>query len=434
MKKISSIIIILSAVVAGLFSSCNRWEEPEFEAPVYDGPAANHTIADIKAMHPTLGSGTQDSICSYDDVFIVKAVVVSSDQGGNCYKYMTIQDETGGIEISIDRTGLYNDYPVGQTIYLDCRGLIVGDYHGKHQIGWKYNGSVGRINQNALSQYIHKDGLPDLNNPLVANPIEVKGSAQLTPENVNCLVKIDGCMFDSQYDGLPLASNDFTCDREVYINGTPIIVRTSNYAYFRNIIIDASKEYCLYGILSVYNSEYQLTLRTKEDVQEMVQDEVLVESYVDANSLINGTWTSYPAGSWQCRNFQNVDIIYHNTTSQACDDWLISPAISLNGVSSLEDVVLEIKHLNNVGGTLPTCYQVYYSTSYTEGEDPATHGNWQPFNPNLNVYPSSFGWSNPLDMSVIPSTTLRFALRYNVASGQNGTPWALQGYRITKLN
>ncbi|MBO4488177.1 MAG: OB-fold nucleic acid binding domain-containing protein [Bacteroidales bacterium] len=435
MKKISTYIIILSALMAGLFSSCNRWEEPEFQAPVYDGPAANHTIADIKAMHPNLGSGAQDSICSYDDVFIVKATVVSSDQGGNCYKYLTIQDETGGIEISIDRSGLYNEYPVGQTVYLDCRGLIVGDYHNKYQVGWKYNGSVGRINQAALGQYLHKDGIPDMTNPIVANPIEVTGSSQLTPENVNCLVKINGCTFDSQHHGQPLASNDFTCDRTIYINGTPITVRTSNYAYFRNIIIDATKEYCLYGILSVYNSNYQLTLRTKEDVQEMLQDVVLAESYVNANSLTNGTWGCYPANnSWQYRSFQGADIIFHNSATEACDDWLISPVINLSNASSLDNVILEIKHQNNVSGSLATYYQVYYSTTYTDGEDPATHGDWQPFTPNLNVFPNSLGWSNALDLSVLPNKTFRIALRYHKDGAPNGTPWAFQGYRITQLN
>ena len=79
MKKITIILITLAGILAG----CNRWEEPEFVVPVYDGPAANKTIADIKAMHPSLGTNTQDSICRYDEQFIVKAVVVSSDEGGN---------------------------------------------------------------------------------------------------------------------------------------------------------------------------------------------------------------------------------------------------------------------------------------------------------------------------------------------------------------
>ena len=77
MKK--TYISILGIVLFSLiFASCNRWEEPEFEVPVYTGPPANHTIQDIKAKHTSLGSGMQDSICSWDEPFIVKAVVVSS--------------------------------------------------------------------------------------------------------------------------------------------------------------------------------------------------------------------------------------------------------------------------------------------------------------------------------------------------------------------
>ena len=86
MKNRTLFAITICMVLVG----CNRWEAPELTAPVYDGPAANKTIADIKAKHPTLGNGTQDSICRYDEQFIVKAVVVSSDEGGNCYKYLTV--------------------------------------------------------------------------------------------------------------------------------------------------------------------------------------------------------------------------------------------------------------------------------------------------------------------------------------------------------
>ena len=431
MKKISTYIILLSALMAGLFTSCNKWEEPEFQVPVYNGPAANHTIADIKAMHPSLGSGAQDSICRWDEPFIVKAVVVSSDEGGNCYKYMTIQDETGGIEISIDRTGLYNDYPVGQTIYLDCRGLIVGDYHNKPQIGWKYPTSVGRINQNALNRYIHKDGLPDPTNPLVANPIEITGSNQLTAENINCLVKINGCKFDSKYDGEPLANDDFTMDREVYIGDATVIVRTSNYANFRSIVIDASKEYCLYGILSVYNSEYQLTLRTKEDVQAAVteQEIVLQEFNFNENSLTAGGWSQYPNNnSWKYQTYNGNQFLYHNSTDDNCDDWLISPVLSAN---ELNGALLYVDHANNVGGSPATYYQAYYSTTYTDGGE-FNENDWHPFNPNINVFPGDFALSNALSFPDLSGGNVRIALRYRKNGSVAGTRWMVRGMKVVE--
>lgn len=421
--------LYIFSIIAGivLLASCNRWEDPEFEVPAYTGPAANHTIQDIKNMHTSLGTGAQDSICSWDEPFIVKAVVVSSDQGGNCYKYMTIQDETGGIEISIDRSGLYNDYPVGQTIYLDCRGLIVGDYHNKYQIGWGNRTSVQRINPEALDQYIHKDGLPDLNNPLIANPIEITGNTQLTAENTNCLVRINGCKFDSKYVGLPLATNDQTMDREVYINGATVIVRTSNYANFRSTVIE-DKEYCLYGILSVYNSEYQLTLRTKEDIQDAVStDDILLQSFTfDNNSLTTGGWSTSPANNaWMFQSYQGDNFIFHNSATSDCDDWLISPQITL---SDLNNKVLKINHRNNVEGSPATYYQVYYSTTYNGGD--FNEADWTAFNPNLNNYPSNFELSNALDLSVINSTNFRIAFRYRKNGTANGTRWYIKGAEI----
>ena len=426
MKKTTIIAILIAAVLAG----CNRWEEPEFTAPVYDGPAANKTIADIKAKHPSLGTNTQDSICRFDEQFIVKAVVVSSDEGGNCYKYLTIQDETGGIEIAIDRSSLYNDYPVGQTVYLNCAGLIVGDYHNKYQVGWIYQGSVGRISPVALPRHLSKDGLPDPTNPLVASPIEIKDANDLSAENVNCLVKIDGCKFSPADDGLPLADNDYTTDREVTFNGASVTVRTSNYAYFRNTLIDAGKEYCLYGILSVYNSTYQLTLRTKDDMQfsSASQSVTLADLTFDANSLTSGGWSQNPDNdSWKFQTYNGNNFLYHNTSSEACDDWLISPELNLGDVTG---ALLFLDHQNNVGGSPATYYQVYYSTTYSGGA--FNESEWTAFNPNLNNYPSNFGLSNGLDLSAIGSQKFRIALRYHKSGSVDGTRWAVRGVKVIR--
>lgn len=424
-------LLIFFALLAIALSSCNKWEEPEFVVPVYNGPAANHTIADIKAKHTSLGTGTQDSICRYDETFIVKAVVVSSDEGGNCYKYITVQDETGGMEISIDRTGLYNDFPVGQTVYIDCRGLIVGDYHNKYQIGWKYNGSVGRINANALGRYLHKDGLPDANHPFLKDPIVVSGTNQLSEEHTNCFVKLEHCTFDPKYNGQPLATNVMTMDREVTVGGATVIVRTSNYANFRSTTIDASKTYDLYGILTRYNSEYQLTLRTKDDIKlAYIPQEITVrELTFDENSLPSGSWTTYPNNNaWRYQVFNGNKFMYHDNTSSNCDDWLISPSIN---IENMTDVLLYLDHQNNVGGSPASYYEVYYSTTYNGGE--FNESDWHAFSPNLFNFPSSFGYSNALNPAVIESQSFRIALRYHKNGTANGSRWAVRALKFIKF-
>lgn len=416
-------LFILVAVISLLFSSCKKWEDPVFKAPEYTGKKANKTIADIKARHTVLGQNVLDSICEFSGQnFIVKAVVVSSDQGGNCYKYITVEDETGGIEIAIDQSGLFNEYPVGQIVYINCNGLVVGDYSNKYQIGWIYENSIGRINYMMLGNYLTKDGLPSMDNIKALSPCggicELTSGDQINDELSNCLVTLKRAMFSSDCHGKQLASNELTCDRALsnFIVGTyPVVVRTSNYAYFRNRVIDATKEYDLTGILTKYKNEYQLTLRTSLDMVESPAEpqaqEVLVKKVDFANntsSEITGWYN--PSGNWTPVSSQAYGkIVTHDgytgsSTSTTCDDWLVSPVINLNGVT---DCYLKINHqLQNL--TDPNIYQVYYSTTYSGGE--IIESEWIPYG-NLGNYPSSFGFSN--ELRPVPEGDFRIAIRYN---------------------
>lgn len=410
MKKTYSITIILLAIVVSLLS-CKKWDAQEFNAPVYTGKKANKTIADIKARHTVLSQNVLDSICQYSgERFIVKAVVVSSDEGGNCYKYITIQDQTGGIEIAVDQTGLFNEYPVGQVVYLNCDGLVVGDYRNKYQIGWIYENSIGRINYMLLNRYLSRDGLPSMDNIIELSPCggicEINSDADLSDQKVNCLCTIKKARFASNCHGLPLATDDVTCDRS--LSNFSITVRTSNYAKFRNIIIDANKEYDLTGILTIYKNDYQFTLRTADDIRDAAQDpqEVEVLKYrvsVNSSSLTTGGWTQNTAGAWSYHNFYGQEFLSHAAVEQGtCDDWLISPEITINDADCYLKVEHQISHVSD-----PTYYQVYYSTTYQGGA--INEAEWHLY--NLDNYPESFANSNAL--TPVPQGTFRIGIRYN---------------------
>ena len=67
--------------------------------------------------------------------------MISEDRSGNVYKSLYIQDETGGIELKLGKNGLYNDYKLGQWVYVKCSGLTLGAYNGMVQLGWESNDS-----------------------------------------------------------------------------------------------------------------------------------------------------------------------------------------------------------------------------------------------------------------------------------------------------
>ena len=423
MKNIS----ILLALVMLCCASCKKFNEPEFHAPEYTGKKANKTIADIKARHTQLNMNVTDSICQYSgQKFIVKAVVVSSDEGGNCYKYITVQDKTGGIEIAIDQSSLFNEYPVGQIVYINCDGLVVGDYYNKYQIGWIYENSIGRINYMMLGKYLSREGLPSMDNIIELSPCggicEINSDADLSADKVNCLCTIKGARFSSACHGLQLATNEVTCDRA--LDNFSIVVRTSNYAKFRNIVIDATKEYDLTGILTIYKNDYQFTLRTAEDIKfsasEPQPTEVLVHKEAfDANSMTTGGWTQTTADAWKYQSVDGNNFIFHLPEQGTCDDWVISPEITINEA----DCFLKIEHqISDV--TNPDYYQVYYSTTYQGGA--IDMNDWNLY--SLTSYPTSFANSNAL--TPVPQGTFRIGIRYNKS---NATPASHRWY-VKALN
>ena len=69
----------------------------------------------------------------------LKGRITTSDRSGNFYKSLYIQDSPDGpgIEVKIGKNSLYNEYKLGQEIYINLDGLCVGEY------GWKSGDKYG---------------------------------------------------------------------------------------------------------------------------------------------------------------------------------------------------------------------------------------------------------------------------------------------------
>ncbi len=108
MKIIENIKILVVAVLLLLASaSCNK-ELDNAPFITFDG-SANMTIAELLALHTV---GNVDSYDSIPDGTIICGIITSSDAAGNCYKFITIQDETGGIQIVSGLTVLCRAFQV----------------------------------------------------------------------------------------------------------------------------------------------------------------------------------------------------------------------------------------------------------------------------------------------------------------------------------
>lgn len=133
MKKIFS--ILFAAALSLTFFSCDEWEPVGND---YDDPQPYEILSDEDAMSrfgvsklstvAEVAALYQGQAVRVDAPMVLKGTVSSSDQSGNIYKSLYIQDETGGIELKIGKNGLYNEYKPGQTIYVKMTGLMVGMY------------------------------------------------------------------------------------------------------------------------------------------------------------------------------------------------------------------------------------------------------------------------------------------------------------------
>lgn len=98
----------------------------------YSGPAVGNnrleatnviTIAQLKEkFNSAISNSSYKQIT--DDIKIL-GIVTGNDIGGNLYQQISLQDETGGILVKINKSGLYGELPVGQHVLIDCKNLYI---------------------------------------------------------------------------------------------------------------------------------------------------------------------------------------------------------------------------------------------------------------------------------------------------------------------
>jgi len=189
MKKIVYILAAMALTV-----SCNLLhlpiEEPEKFVPVTMD--ANTTIAELKALYTKSGNPV-----NIDKDILIAGQVISSDEAGNIYKSLYIQDATGAIEVKIGRSSLYSDYKLGQWIYVNCRGLTLGQYGGQLQLGFRdESGSYETAyleSQYLVDAHVFKGALADPVKPTLIDEAGIKKA-----ENYGKYVRVEGLTYESQ--------------------------------------------------------------------------------------------------------------------------------------------------------------------------------------------------------------------------------------------
>lgn len=252
-------MLFFAVLVCGFAACVDR----EFDEPPVGGLTdlqPNTTIEELKAMH-SLGSDPT----LITESLLIEGVVAADDESGNFFRQIAIQDATGGIILRLNATGLFNDYPVGTRLIVDCQGLYIGDFNNLYQL----NGSPDSgIEENLIAEHIFVAELG-----LTVQPTVVTIDALQNPATLNdllaTLVQFENVQFIDANTEVPYA--DVANRQSVNLtltdcDGNEIIVRTSGFADFANELSPAGNG-SLSAILTVFGNTRQLVLRDLSDVQ-----------------------------------------------------------------------------------------------------------------------------------------------------------------------
>ena len=158
------------------------------------------SIADLKALY-------KGEPVVVDGNVWIKGQVISSDENGNIYNEIYLQDATGGIDLKIGKGSTHNEYPLGQWVYVKCDGFTLGAYNGMPQLGMQADQT--ETNEYETS-YINLPGLIEthifrgfVGTPIVPKAVDESAIAASISKGYKgdlwgTLVTIKGLVYDNQ--------------------------------------------------------------------------------------------------------------------------------------------------------------------------------------------------------------------------------------------
>ena len=408
--KIRNFFIL--AVLVILMASCVK---KEFDTPPINIPSvdfsSNTTIAQLKAMH--LLPGTVDSI---NTDIIIQGIVVANDESGNYYKTLIIQDTSAGIEIRMDKSYLYNEYKVGQRIFIKCKGLCLGDYGGLTQLGYNVGGAIQRIPEAILAEHVYLDSLPG-----AAPQPKIVTIPELNETMYSTLVRINGVTFAEPGEPFALTGSSGT-DRNVTDGTNSLVVRTSSYADFAATGIPSGIG-DIVGILGVYNSTKQFTLRSYADVIGFIPDNSV--KHIDESFAVTGSLGTFSQVSVLGDQIWTQGVYSGTTYAKmsgyasgyfANEDWLISPSFNIDATTS---EILKFTSAMNYGTAGDGSLKIFFTNNYTG--DPATTTWTEITGATLSTGSFAFTPSGDIDMSGFSGTACRIAFKYTCTTSNVAT-------------
>lgn len=264
-----------------------------------------------------VASRTTASIKTYSADEAIEGYVISSDEGGNFYKKIYIQneDKTQALSVALDKSGLYTEFPIGAKVQLRLKGLTTQHNNAITEVGYDIykNPKSGRESVGSMAEAIYKTHLYDMGGErktLASLAKEVTSIETVkNNEHVGQLITLKGVHFPNEVVGKTMYDKDkdlggATNYKLTDANGKTIDFRTSSFAKFKDEKVPAGT-LDITGVISKFNTSWQFMISNYADIK--------VVSSATTTSTQTSTQTATTVVSLEASTATVADYVVGNT-------------------------------------------------------------------------------------------------------------------------
>ncbi len=213
----------------------------ELEEPIIEGVKTT-----FKAVKERFDQSFGAVTFREDETIYIEGYVASSDEKGNFFKELIIQNKIDdsssnddprlGFRIDINQSGLFSTYQIGRKVFVKLSGLSISKENGVLAIGKLVNGKLDRIPQQELEDIVIRSPQVEV---LVPKDI---GLIDINESDINTLVTINNIQFTTSEVGKTFAgeaTDQFDGERRLQNCGdaSTMILSSSKFSDFVSEVI-----------------------------------------------------------------------------------------------------------------------------------------------------------------------------------------------------
>ena len=274
MKKI--LLAILPIALSVSCSKVSGFDTPDTAALAAEQVAKAKAFSGRTISYEALRAKATTSFATYEENDAFEGYVISSDEGGNFYKKIYVQaaDKSATIAVSIDKKGLYGEYPVGAKVQVRLKGTTVwyASRYSLLEVGYGYgktaggNLKIGHLTPAMYPEVLLLTGEKASISQLATTFTNLRFEART---QANKLLVLDGVYFKTEDVGKTFHTSDNQYNTTYTLTdkaGGTLPFLTSSYAAYIKDHVPVGR-LRITGVLTIYNNNPQFYINDIKGIE-----------------------------------------------------------------------------------------------------------------------------------------------------------------------